>query len=470
VRRVVRILVACAVAGWLLGPTGRAEEGEARLLAALERGDADAATLLVETERIGVLREVLAARATRDDAGPSASFRREERDARAKEVAAWRAYRRAREEGLRAEVRSRRAELERAREAVRAALERLDRAAEERLSLDDPPAESARLLRRALAEDEVFVLYALPATEALAVVLTRDRARVVSLGPTKAIAEAVAALEWSRPDADPSEAVEGLRLRVLDPLGLPAECRVLVVAPDGPLWRVPFALLAPAREVARVPSAAVYALLREETRPAGSGVLAVGDPEFARGRLPSRFAPLPATREEAESVGDVVLLGPAAGVPTLLEALRGRPTWRALHVATHAVVNLEEPSLSALALAPSDEHDGLWTALDVAHGAISADLVVLSAADTAGGPVVAGRCVRSLAHAFLVAGVPRVIASLGSVDDDATRALMTRFHSLWKGGTPTARALKEAQAFVRSHDRWRHPAYWAAWVLCGLPE
>ena len=31
-------------------------------------------------------------------------------------------------------------------------------------------------------------------------------------------------------------------------------------------------------------------------------------------------------------------------------------------------------------------------------------------------------------------------------------------------------ALKGAQEHVRSHEKWRHPYYWAAWVLWGLPD
>jgi CHAT domain-containing protein len=61
------------------------------------------------------------------------------------------------------------------------------------------------------------------------------------------------------------------------------------------------------------------------------------------------------------------------------------------------------------------------------------------------------------------------------VDDEATKELMTRFYVLWnpRDGTPalaTAEALRRAQAHVRSQERWRHPYYWAAWTLWGLPD
>jgi CHAT domain-containing protein len=52
---------------------------------------------------------------------------------------------------------------------------------------------------------------------------------------------------------------------------------------------------------------------------------------------------------------------------------------------------------------------------------------------------------------------------------------MTKFYELWnpKGGKPalgTAETLRRAQEFVRSHEKWKHPYYWAAWVLWGLPS
>jgi CHAT domain-containing protein len=51
---------------------------------------------------------------------------------------------------------------------------------------------------------------------------------------------------------------------------------------------------------------------------------------------------------------------------------------------------------------------------------------------------------------------------------------MTKFYELWNPdvgkGLSAARALRKAQEHVRSHKKWSHPTYWAAWVLWGLPD
>ena len=121
------------------------------------------------------------------------------------------------------------------------------------------------------------------------------------------------------------------------------------------------------------------------------------------------------------------------------------------------------------------EDDGFLTCLDVFQLKIPADLVVLSACETAKGRIYRMEGILGLTRAFMFAGTPRVICSLWKVDDEATRALMTRFYALWGGategedGVSAAAALRRAQEFVRSHEKWEHPQYWAAWVLWGLP-
>jgi CHAT domain-containing protein len=148
--------------------------------------------------------------------------------------------------------------------------------------------------------------------------------------------------------------------------------------------------------------------------------------------------------------------------------------------------------LSSLAMLGDDANDGYLTALDVLRLQLDVDLISLSACNTGRGRVVRGEGVLGLTRAFLFAGAPRVLCSLWKVDDAATSALMIKFYELWNPlpkaagpergrpgrvegdrGLGAAAALQKAQAFIRAHPdhpEWKHPYYWAAWVLWGLPE
>lgn len=128
----------------------------------------------------------------------------------------------------------------------------------------------------------------------------------------------------------------------------------------------------------------------------------------------------------------------------------------------------------APALSRAGEEDGFLTVLEVLRMQTPADLAVVSACETATGRLEGGEGIVGLTRAFMYAGTPRVLCSLWKVDDEATSALMIKFYELWNpkegAGLGAAQALQQAQAFVRSQEKWTHPYYWAAWVLWGLPD
>ena len=273
-----------------------------------------------------------------------------------------------------------------------------------------------------------------------------------------------------------------MRKALVEPLGLGDDVKRVVVSPEGPLGYLPFGALFDV-PVAMTPSGTTHVLLRDEDREPGEEILALGDPDYAgasdgatrlyfHGRPLSR---LPATRAEATHIGTTTLLGAAASEDGLRSALTERKRWRAVHFACHGLVDPERPTLSSLALSRAGTQDGFLTALEVLRMEIPSDLAVLSACETGKGKIVGGEGIVGLTRAFMHAGSPRVICSLWKVDDDATQALMTRFYELWnpkdgKPGLPTAEALRKAQEFVRSQEKWKHPYFWAAWVLWGLPS
>ena len=261
------------------------------------------------------------------------------------------------------------------------------------------------------------------------------------------------------------------------------------------------------REVSYLPSASALERLRArvESRAEGPASVAVfADPVFTaddprlgrrgsggRARAPvdvldvaalgtiagSPFLPrLAGTRAEAELLarlapGDaLVALDFDASRSHVLKAPLER--YRIVHFATHAVIDDRHPELAGVLLSflrsDGSPQDGFLRLHDVYALRLAADLVVLSACQTAVGPEVRGEGMVGLVRGFMSAGAARVVASLWKVDDAATAALMTEFYTaLLRDGLSASAALRRAQMHLWQHPRWHAPFYWAAFQLQG---
>jgi CHAT domain-containing protein len=146
--------------------------------------------------------------------------------------------------------------------------------------------------------------------------------------------------------------------------------------------------------------------------------------------------------------------------------------YRIVHFATHGVVDNENPGLSGLIFSLFDERgqpqDGFLRLHDIYTLQLPAELIVLSACNTALGKQLKGEGLMGMVRGFLYAGGKRVVASLWKVDDEATSELMRRFYDemLRKHHSPAA-ALRQAQIDMWKQDRWKPPFYWAAFSIQG---
>ena len=254
--------------------------------------------------------------------------------------------------------------------------------------------------------------------------------------------------------------------------------RLVIVAPDI-LQYVPFeTLLIDCHEVVRMPSLTVLARMRKRSPRPRNGLALVGDAVFNRldGRLPSHVrAPenglkrLLYVDEEVQSV-----LGKAKGrvlVATGFDAVREVVTGGAL--AGFSILHFNGHGRpDALLLTRLDRlgrpRPGWLTAEEIGKLRLNADLVVLSACQTALGREVRGEGLVGLSQSFLAAGASSVLGSLWSVDDKATAHLMDRFYrELLVHGRPPSEALRMAQLSMRSQKQWRSPYYWGGFVLQG---
>ena len=116
--------------------------------------------------------------------------------------------------------------------------------------------------------------------------------------------------------------------------------------------------------------------------------------------------------------------------------------------------------------------DGMLEAWELMKLDLKAEMVVLSACQTARGRVGAGEGMIGMSWALFVAGSPTVVVSQWKVDSDRTSELMIEFHrNLVRNGRrgaamSKAEALRLAALKLR-HGRYSHPFYWAGFVLIG---
>jgi len=242
----------------------------------------------------------------------------------------------------------------------------------------------------------------------------------------------------------------------------------LIIVPHGSLHYLPFAALSDGSQylidrfsIRMLPSASVLSFLNDQAKQAERGALIFGNPNLDDPKYDLKFA-----QDEALAIGRIV---PASNVflrseasKTNLQNLGSR--YSMIHLAVHGAFDLEKPLNSALLLAADGNNDGLLRASDLYNLSLRADLVTLSACETALGKVATGDDVVGFTRGFLYAGARSLISSLWQVDDEATRDLMVNFYTNLSKMSKEE-ALRQAQ--LRIKEQYPHPYYWAAFLLTG---
>ena len=388
-------------------------------------------------------------------------------------------------------------------------------------SIIEPRLLTAAEIRRDLLDaDTILLEYMLGAEKSYLWALTRDSFSSHVL-PKRAVIEATARRAWEHLSAMPGASEKGAEIQALSRMLLgPVEARLgrkrLAIVAEGAVLYIPFqALPLPSRpdvrlvaehETVVLVSPSTLALIRHETanrtRPSRD-VAVLADPVFdsADLRLTARHDPsaalperaelrrsaeesgllhlerLRATRREAEAISAVT---PRGRTLMALDFHANRKTaespaladYRVLHFATHGLLNNVHPELSGIVLSLVDQNGqprpGFLQVHEIYNLKLNADLVVLSACQTALGKEVRGEGLMGLSRAFMYAGAARVLATLWQVPDLATAELMKRFYSgMFRDGLAPAAALRSAQASLAREPRWGAPYYWAGFVLQG---
>jgi CHAT domain-containing protein/Tfp pilus assembly protein PilF len=331
-------------------------------------------------------------------------------------------------------------------------------------------------------------------------------------------------------EAEYAAAASRLSRMLLGPVAAQLKENRLLIVSDGALQYIPFAMLpSPEKpsvpliaehEIVNLPSATTLAVLRHQLsgrRSPGKSVAIIADPVFDRNddrlaapenHLPGHqfqtsrsvsrvieengtissardvgisgdgsFPRLPFSRREAEAIFSIARQGDVTKIldfdATKSAAMNPQlRDYRVVHFATHGLLNNRHPELSGLVFSlvnrQGEAQDGFLRLLDIYNLDLNADLVVLSACQTALGKQIRQEGLVGLTRGFMYAGAARVLASLWNADDEATAALMKKFYEgILKNRQTPAQALRAAQIWVLEQKPWKSPYYWAGFVLQG---
>jgi CHAT domain-containing protein len=340
----------------------------------------------------------------------------------------------------------------------------------------------------------------------------------------KALTERAQALTLRRSLTDVNRLGEKMYASLLQPVeGALTFSRRLIIVPDGVLHYLPFETLIPGprhgasgeghpaylmEKFATVyaPSASALVTVRAINGQAAAPtkeLLAFGDPIAPRAserktatddathtalpRLDTpvtdeyrergfSFTRLPYTREEVLGISKLysaaqreIYLGDQAREETVKSEKMDQ--FRYIHFASHGFIDESKPGRSGILLS-RDAHsaeDGVLQMGEIMRLKLNADLVTLSACNTGLGKLVNGEGILGLTRAFFYAGARNITVSLWNVNDSSTSALMKVFYENLNRGLSKSAALRQAKlTLLRGKEAaWRHPYYWAGFVLVG---
>lgn len=237
-------------------------------------------------------------------------------------------------------------------------------------------------------------------------------------------------------------------------------------------------------------------------------LLAVGNPSLrsatsdANGSDSSGvgLSPLPETERLAKRLATLwgrsqsrVYTGRNADETRIKKAIRN---FKIIHLGAHGIFDDLDPMHSYIVLSQTNnggsvrqlgandriipvrstiDEDGMLEAWELRDMEINARLTVLSACETGLGRVRIGEGMIGLSWALFMAGCPTVVVSQWQIDEESSNDLMFEFHANLKNNTRhgdhdlrTAESLRKAALKLMRTGKFRHPYYWAGFVVMGV--
>jgi tetratricopeptide (TPR) repeat protein len=257
---------------------------------------------------------------------------------------------------------------------------------------------------------------------------------------------------------------------ILAPLEKNIKTKHLIIVPHGALHKIPFSALNDGQNylidkysISVLPAASLIEHVIKKRKAEKESLLVFANPK-------TDSPPLNFAEAEGKTVSKMfsqnkLYFGENA---TETMAKKKAPEFNIIHFATHGEFNERQPLQSGLLLTKDEENDGYLQVHEIFDMDLkNANLVALSACETGLSKILGGDDLVGLSRGFIYAGTPSILATLWKVDDPATSQLMEVFYKNWKQGMSKPEALRKAQLDLKNIPQFKHPYYWAPFVMFG---
>ena len=389
-------------------------------------------------------------------------------------------------------------------------------------SLRLPKPISLQQAQNSVDDQTVILEYAMAGNKLLAFMISRDNVRVETIslsGNTDELATELTTMVTDFKDAILSNASR-TRLRsestpLYNLLLKPFEKELvnysnLTIVPDGALAYLPFEAISQGDQylienynIKYVPSLTSLTLLKEPESLSRKDLLAVAGSDFVRNNEHNlqrdNLSNLPSTLIEVDSIAthfqNASILKDEQVSEGALKHLLQQNNYQYVHLATHGIIDENQPNRSGLALSAnsgisaSATEDGMLRSSEIFGMNINSDMVVLSACNTGLGKMVNGEGMLGMQRSFFYAGSSTVVVSLWNVYDRSTASFMNEFYKSllqqdttkgwidsalrwvgWEQSIPfgsKAKAMREAKLKMIKHPLFNHPVYWSPFIVVG---
>ncbi|HEY2459373.1 MAG TPA: CHAT domain-containing protein [Candidatus Acidoferrum sp.] len=354
-------------------------------------------------------------------------------------------------------------------------------------------------VRQNLSPSELVLEYVMAEPHSYCLAISRDSATIVTLAGRESIeASVLAYLKTLKTKTVSKSEGKHLYAALLKDIPEASKKERFIIVPDGRLHLLPFDAITDAtgrylvssHTITYAPSAtALYLVNSVPEQLAQRALLGIGGIPYEqnaeltklatlRGYISSPLVNLPASKDEVlaaeaavHSEGNTILIGPSATKFAFQQS--GLDQHAIIHLAVHGVANEKHPERAALILLsdPSSGDDGILEASDIVHLRLNANLVVLSACDTAVGSLQGEEGIANLSLAFQLAGAKTVVSTLWSIEDTTTLYLMKRFYAHLAEKNTVAHALTAAKRdMLKTFGAQAIPYYWASFRLEGAGD